>query len=98
MSEHSFLKRRWKLLLNVVTVIALLVLVYAIREQLVDTLANLGRVHAWVLLLLLPIQWLNYHSQTKMYQGLFTMLGNKLRYKFLFKASLELNFVNQVFP
>lgn len=96
--NSSFITRRWKLLLNIITVIALLVLVFAIREQLVDTLSNLGKVHAWVLLLLLPLQWLNYHSQAKMYQGLFAMLGNKLRYDFLFKASLELNFVNQVFP
>jgi uncharacterized protein (TIRG00374 family) len=98
MSEHSFLKRRWKLLLNILTVIALVVLVFAIREQLGDTLSNLARVHAWVLLLLLPLQWVNYHAQAKMYQGLFAMLGNKLRYKFLFKTALELNFVNQVFP
>jgi uncharacterized membrane protein YbhN (UPF0104 family) len=98
MSEHSSLKLRWKLILNIVTVIALIVLVYAIRGQLADTLSNLAKVHAWVLLLLLPLQLVNYHGQTKMYQGLFAMLGNKIRYKFLFRASLELNFVNQVFP
>jgi uncharacterized protein (TIRG00374 family) len=98
MSEHSFLKRRWKLILNIITVFALIALVYAIREQLADTLSNLWRVHAWMLLALLPLQWLNYHAQTKMYQGMFAMLGNKLNYKFLFKTSLELNFVNQVFP
>lgn len=98
MSETSFLKRRWKLILNVVTVIALLALVWAIRHQLADTFSNLGRIHASVLLLLLPLQWLNYHSQAKMYQGMFAMLGNKLRYKFLLRTSLELNFVNQVFP
>jgi uncharacterized protein (TIRG00374 family) len=33
-----------------------------------------------------------------MYQGLFALVGNKLKYKFLFRTSLELNFVNQVFP
>lgn len=98
MSENSFLKRRWKLILNILTVIALLALVYAIRHQLVDTLSNLARVHASVLLLLIPLQLLNYHAQTKMYQGMFAMLGNKLRYKFLFRTALELNFVNQVFP
>ncbi|MET1033390.1 MAG: lysylphosphatidylglycerol synthase transmembrane domain-containing protein [Candidatus Saccharimonadales bacterium] len=98
MSEQSFIKRRWKLILNVVTVIALIVLVVAIREQLVDTFKNLAKVNAWALLLLLPIQALNYHSQTRMYQGLFAMLGNHLRYKFMYRAALELNFVNHVFP
>lgn len=98
MSEHSFLKRRWKLLLNIATVIALLVLVIAIREQLVDTFKKLTEVNTLALLLLIPIQALNYHSQAKLYQNLFAMLGNKLRYKFLYRASLELNFVNHVFP
>jgi uncharacterized protein (TIRG00374 family) len=98
MSETNFLRRNWKVILNVVTVVALLAFVYAIRDQLVDTLDNLLRVHAWVLLLLIPVEVLNYHAQAKMYQGLFALVGNKLRYKFLLRTSLELNFVNQVFP
>jgi uncharacterized protein (TIRG00374 family) len=98
MSERSFLKRRWKLILNIVTGAALLVLIVAIREQLVSTFENLARVNAWLLLLLLPIQAINYHAQTRMYQGLFSVLGNHLRYRFLYRASLELNFINHVFP
>jgi putative heme transporter len=98
MSERSFLRRRWKLILNILTVLALLVLVFAIREQLIETFKNLARVNAWLLLLLLPIQAANYHAQTRMYQGLFSLLGNYLRYKFLYRAALELNFINHVFP
>jgi uncharacterized protein (TIRG00374 family) len=98
MSEHSFIKRRWKLLLNIATVLALLVLVVAIRDQLIHTLKNLTEVNAWALLLLIPIQMLNYHSQTEMYRGMFAVVGNKLRYWSLYKISLELNFINHVFP
>lgn len=98
MSETAFLKRRWKLIVNVLTVVALVVLVYAVRHQLADTIGNFSKVNVYVLLLLLPLQWANYHTQAKLYQGLFRMVGNKLSYKFLFKASLELNFVNSVFP
>lgn len=100
MSEHaeSFFKRRWKLLLNLATLLALGVLVYFIREELLATLQNLSRVNYWVLLLMIPIQLLNYHSQTRMYQHLFSIVGNKLTYGFLYRASLELNFVNHVFP
>lgn len=98
MSEQSFLKRRWKLILNLITVVALVVLVWAIRDQLWETFTNLGKVHAWALLLLLPLQLANYHAQTKMYQGLFAVVGNRLKYKFLFRVGLELNFVNHVFP
>jgi uncharacterized protein (TIRG00374 family) len=33
-----------------------------------------------------------------MYQGLFAIVGNKLGYRYLYETSLELNFVNHVFP
>lgn len=97
-TEKSWLQRRWKLIVNVMTIIALGVLVYALREQLVDTLSNLRKVNAWALLLIIPIELLNYHAQTKLYQHLFGVVGNKLSYKHLFQTSLELNFVNHVFP
>lgn len=98
MSEKSWFGRRWKLILNIVTLVALLILIFAIREQLGETFRNLAKVHAWALLLMIPIQLINYHSQTRMYQRLFEIVGNKLNYKYLYKAALELNFVNHVFP
>lgn len=98
MSHKHWLRRNWKLVLNLVTIAALVGLAYALRDQLGATLANLGKVNAWALLLIIPVELLNYHAQTKMYQGLFEMVGNKLPYKFLYKTSLELNFVNHVFP
>ncbi len=57
------LKRRWKLFVNLVTVAALLILIYAIRQQLADTFNNLFRVNAWALLLIIPIEILNYHAR-----------------------------------
>jgi uncharacterized protein (TIRG00374 family) len=97
-NTESFFKRRWKLILNVLTFIALAVLVYFIRDQLVETFRNLSKVNYWVLLLMIPVQLLNYHAQTKMYLHLFRIVGNRLSYKFLFRTSLELNMVNHVFP
>lgn len=98
MSEESTAARRWKLALNIVTMAALIFLVFAIRKQLGDTFANLARVKAWALLLMIPIELLNYHAQAKLYQRLFGLVGDKLSYRFLYKMSLELNFVNHVFP
>lgn len=98
MSETSFLKRRWKLLLNILTITALLVLVIAVRHQLAATIDNFSNVDIAILLLIFPIEWINYHAQAKLYQDLFAMVGNKLSYGFLFKASLELNFINNIFP
>jgi uncharacterized protein (TIRG00374 family) len=94
----TFWVRHWKLILNLVTVLALVVLIYAIRAQLVETLRNLHHVNLWILALIIPIEALNYHSQVKLYQHLFAVVGNQLGYKFLYRASLELNFVNHVFP
>lgn len=98
MNEKSFFARHWKLIVNLLTLAALVLLVYFIRDQIVDTFKNLGHVNAWALLLLIPVEFLNYHAQARMYQRLFAIVGNKLSYKYLFKASLELNFVNHVFP
>jgi len=98
MSEKSYLGSNWKLILNIVTLAALALLVYGTRKQLGDTLKNLTHVNAWALLLMVPIEVLNYHAQAKLYQGMFRIVGNELSYKKLYGASLELNFVNHVFP
>jgi hypothetical protein len=98
MSEHSFLRTQWKLLLNIVTLLALFILVVAIHNQLVATFRNLAKVDAWMLLLILPIEALNYHAQAELYKGLFKVVGNKLKYGFLYRVSLELNFINHILP
>lgn len=94
----SFLQRRWKLVLNIITIAALLLFIIALHEDLLETIKNLGQVNAWLLLLLIPIQLINYDAQARMYRGMFAIVGNKLSYKQLYRASLELNFVNHVFP
>lgn len=98
MSESHWLRRRWKLVVNLVTLAALGVLIYLVRDDLAGTFRNLGHVHAWALLLMIPVEIVNYHAQARLYQRLFAIVGNKLSYKHLIKASLELNFVNHVFP
>ena len=98
MSEHTWLRRRWKLVINILTLVALTAAIIFSRRQILDTIKNLGHVHAGLLLLLIPVEALNDHAQARLYQGLFAIVGNKLSYKFLYRASLELNFVNHVFP
>lgn len=98
MSEKSFWARRWKLIINLITLAALAILIYVVRDDIANTFRNLGHINAWALLLLLPVEFFNYHAQARMYQRLFAIVGNRLSYKFLFKISLELNFVNHVFP
>ncbi len=91
-------KSGWKTILTVITILALTVLVYAVRRQLVDTLQNLQNVELYWVLLVVPLEALNHLSQAKLYQGLFRVLGDRFRTRPLFRLSLELNFVNTVFP
>jgi putative heme transporter len=98
MSKKSFLGRNWKLILNVVTIVALVVFVFAIREQLVDTFNNIQKVHWWVLFLIIPLQIWNYDSQVRLYRALFKTVGNTFQYRQLLRTALELNFINNVFP
>lgn len=96
--QKSFFARHWKLLLNLITLAALVASAYFLRHDLGNTIKNFEKVNAWLILLLIPIEALNYHAQAKLYQGMFDIVGNKLPYKFLLRASIELNFVNHVFP
>jgi uncharacterized protein (TIRG00374 family) len=96
--KQSWLRRNWKLVINLVTFIALAFLIFATRSQIGDTFTRLRYVNGWILLTLIPIELLNYHAQARLYQRLFKIVGNQVSYKFLFRAALELNFVNHVFP
>jgi uncharacterized protein (TIRG00374 family) len=99
MSEESPNRQsRWKLLITVVTFVALAILIYAIRQQIADVIKNLGKVNTWALLLLLPLQLVNYDAYARMYKRFFNILGTNVRYRDMFKLSLELNFVNHILP
>lgn len=91
-------KRRLRLILTALTLIALGAMVFILRHQVFETIANLGRVNAWALALMIPLQALNYHSYALLYQSLLGVLGEKFRYRSLYRVVLELNFVNSVFP
>lgn len=91
-------QRRWKTALTILTMIALFGTAFALRHQIFETIHNLGKVNTWALVLIIPLEGLNYLAQAKLYQGLFSMLGDHFRTKALYGLTLELNFVNNVFP
>lgn len=90
--------RNWKLIINIVTLVALGLLIYAVRDQIKETIANLDDVNAWALLLMIPAQMLSYHTLTTMYIHLFKTLDRVISYGKMLKITLELSFVNHVFP
>lgn len=98
MAKKSFLKRNWKLILNIVTLVALAAMVILIWDQIKETFENLSSVNLWVLSLMIPFLVVNYHGQAQIYRGLFATLGNKLKYWPTLKASFEINFINRIFP
>ena len=91
-------QRRWKAALTIVTFAALALLAYAVRHQLNDTIQNFDNVNMFAVLLIIPLELLNHVSQGKLYQGMFRVLGERFRTRSMVRLSLELNFVNSVFP
>src|SRR6266404_8149760 len=91
-------RSRWRLVLTVVTFIALAALIYGLRQNIGGVIKNLGKVNALVLLFLIPIEALNYDAYARMYVGLFKILNKKVQYRDMYKLNLELNFVNHILP
>lgn len=87
-----------KFWVNVVTAVALLIVIVAARDQIVDAFQTFGSLNLVWLVLVIPIQIGNYLSVGKFYQSYLKTLGEKIRLRELFKVALEMNFVNNVFP
>lgn len=88
----------WKLILTLVTFIALLALCYFARTQIKETFENFGKVNSYALLFMFVGQFINYFSYGRMYVNLFEILGEKIDFKRMIRIVLELNFVNNIFP
>lgn len=91
-------QKRWKVILNTVTLLAMVFLVYAVRHDILNTLRQINDVRWWFLILMIPAQGLNFYSYALMYNDLLRFLNSKVKSSTLFKITLELNFVNHVFP
>lgn len=98
MTKSSYLGQHWKMIINIVTIIALVILVFFLRSEIAGTFKNLAKVDSWALLLLIPIEMWNYDAQARLYKSLFQVLGNNVSYRGMYEVALELNFVNSVFP
>lgn len=98
MSKNSFLGRNWRLILNIVTILALGLFLFFIKDQIIETFENISRIHWWIIIVIVLLQIWNYDAQTRMYRSLFSIVGNKFQYRPMFIAAMELNFINNVFP
>lgn len=91
-------RNNWRLILTIITVVAMIILIIGLHHDILSTLKNLKKVNLLALSLLLPVEFLNYHAQAKLYETTLQTLGHKLKYWFLFRFSLELNFISTIFP
>src|SRR5581483_9457076 len=96
--ESPLKPSRWRFYLTLITFVALAVLVYTLRRQIGDVIKNLGKVNAAALLLLIPLELINYDAYARMYRKLFSILGKEVGYWPMLKFTLELNFVNHILP
>lgn len=99
-AEHKkgFFVSNWKVIVNLVTIVALGLFLFLIQDQLTATFREITHVAWWALLLMIPLQIWKYDSQARLSRSLFRIVGNKFKYRDMFETSLELNFVNTVFP
>lgn len=93
-----FVSRHWRAILNTAVVLGLVGLAVAERGQVVDSFSQLANVNVWFLLLLIPLEFLNYDAQARLYRSLYGVVKERLGYWTAFKLALELNFINNVFP
>lgn len=91
-------QKKWRMFITVATLFALAILIIVLHHQILSTIENLGKVNAWALLLIIPIEALNYHAQAKLYETSLEVLNRRLSYKFLYRLSLELNFIQTILP
>src|SRR3954469_18428172 len=97
--EGPHIKRsKWRLALTVITFVALAILIYGVRKDIGNVIENLGKVNTLALLLIIPIEALNYDVYARFYVRIFKILGNNVRYRDMYRLNLELNFVNHVLP
>jgi len=89
--------RAW---ITLITLVLLGTVVYFGWPEIVQAFGLMGRVNPWILILLLPVQFLSYYCDG---QSMFSYLRDKGELKgiskiFMARTSLEINFVNHIFP
>lgn len=89
--------RTW---ISLITVVLLALLVIFAWDDVVAAFGYLGRVNLWVLALMIPVQFISYYATGAMIFSYLRAKGNvkDLSVLKMTRMSLELNFVNHVFP
>lgn len=93
------LSRKAKIIINVVTITALLVLIVVSWDQIRAGLEEIEGAKWSIIALMIPMQITNYYAVGRLYHDYFAAKGLRVgTHRDMFKVALELNFVNHVFP
>ncbi len=92
------LSQRVRIIINVITIIALAVLLYFSWPQIQHGLREIGGAKWSIVFLMIPMQLLNYYAVARLYHDYLQSMGEKVKMTEMYKIALELNFVNHVFP
>ena len=65
--------RAW---LNVITIVLIVVVLVAARDQLYEAWKLLGQVNIWILLLLIPVQFASYYTNAEIFLLICELGGN----------------------
>lgn len=89
--------RRW---LNIFTLLIIIFTLWALRDEGLRAWELLGRVDVWLLLLIIPLQFLSYYAGGAAIFSYLKMRGgtDTVRPWDMARMSLELNFVNHILP
>ena len=89
---------KWKLWLNIVTFIALGLIIYFAWHDIALAFNKMRSLNLWVLSLMIPAQAFVFFALAKVFHHFFKAVNVPLSVKTLMPAMIELNFVNHVFP
>lgn len=93
------LSKKVKLIINIITIIALGILLYVSWPQITEGLKEIGGAKWSIIALMIPLQILNFYAIGMVYHSYLIGHNHKSIDRWnMFKVALELNFVNNVFP
>ena len=92
-----------KLIINIVTIVALLVLIIFSWPDITNGLQEIGGANWYILALMIPLQIFNFFAVGMIYYSFFKSDTDRHLYKHIsrrnmLRVALELNFINNVFP
>jgi putative heme transporter len=97
-TEQEARSKRTKTIVTIITLLALAILVFSIRDQIIQTYRDIQRVNIWAIAIIPFALLLKYHALTQMHREILAFFGERIRYRSMFRVQLELNMVNTVFP